>query len=415
MRGASPNSNVIEIRDAHNGRRLVVDGDYVKTHRLLVLGAGFSRLAGLPLGAKLFQEVRKQVTSQYGSDNHVERELKKYAEYQQSCFKRVVVPDAVDCEEFLGYLDVEHYLGLKGKDTWSSEGNEAQLMIRTAIAQVLYALTPRSVSEIPKAYLRFARQLNTSDYILTFNYDTLLERVLDLEGIPFRLFPDRYSEVHSLSCTVDSKAPDELVLIKLHGSIDWFSRQRFDEMEEQVRTAPNMYPAGYRPSHPLFGHDAEAYPMPLTEGPRPQTESLKMLYRVRDLAPILSQSFWKCNPFILAPSSVKLFYAAPLLEFWRGLQRAGGLNLSLGIIGYSLPKYDDYAMQVLYHITRNYLQVEPSLAHEGRQKTKVRIIDNLKTEEEIDRFKVRYQFLDWSRTETYFKGFDEQAADWILR
>ena len=79
----------------------------MRTYRLLFLDAGFSHLAGLPLGQQLFTEVRKRVASQYGSDNHVERDLNRYTEYLQNCFNRPVLPEDVDCEEFLGFLDVE--------------------------------------------------------------------------------------------------------------------------------------------------------------------------------------------------------------------------------------------------------------------------------------------------------------------
>lgn len=244
------------------------------TYRLIFLGAGFSHLAGLPLGPALFREVRRLINSEHGSDNHVERDLKRFIDYTERCFGRVLLSDDIDSEEFLGFLDVEHYLGLKGKDTWSSEGNESQLMIRKAIGQVIYSMTPRV---IPDAYRRFAAQLNSTDYICTFNYDTVLEQALESEGVPYRLFPQRYSEVHPMSCTIDSDTPDELVLIKLHGSIDWFSRRGYDEFEQLIREDPHMYPAGHKTSHPIFGHDAIVTPRPLTDGPRPENDTLLQL------------------------------------------------------------------------------------------------------------------------------------------
>jgi hypothetical protein len=109
----------------------------MSTFRLLFLGAGFSHLAGLPLGPELFTEVRRRINEDYGSDNHVERDLMRFINYQHRCFDRTIRPENVDCEEFLGFLDVEHYLGLKGSDTWSSAGNHSQLMIRKAIGQVI--------------------------------------------------------------------------------------------------------------------------------------------------------------------------------------------------------------------------------------------------------------------------------------
>ena len=103
------------------------------------------------------------------------------------------------------------------------------------------------------------------------------------------------------------------------------------------------------------------------------------------------------------------------MELWNGLQQSGGMNLSLGIIGYSMPQYDDYALQVLYHIARNYQHFEPEFEFNGRQKTKVRLIDFQLTEDNEARFRERYRFLDWTRTEALFTGFDSSTAKWILR
>jgi hypothetical protein len=48
----------------------------------------------------------------------------------------------LDLERFMSYLDIEHYLGFRGSKTWSSEGNESQLMIRKAIGHVIHSRMP---------------------------------------------------------------------------------------------------------------------------------------------------------------------------------------------------------------------------------------------------------------------------------
>ena len=146
----------------------------------------------------------------------------RYVEYLSACEGTDVTPDSVDYESFLGFLDTEHFLGLKGSDTWSEEGNESQLMVRRAIAEILHQRTP---SKPPELYRAFARKLNTSDWVYTFNYDTLLESALEAEGIPYRLFPHRHSEVGAFN-TVDSSR-EEVVVLKLHGSIDWCDRSSY--------------------------------------------------------------------------------------------------------------------------------------------------------------------------------------------
>ena len=38
----------------------------------------------------------------------------------------------------MAFLDVEHYLGLrKGRTTWSTDGNEGQVVVKTLIGEIL--------------------------------------------------------------------------------------------------------------------------------------------------------------------------------------------------------------------------------------------------------------------------------------
>lgn len=384
----------------------------MKTFRLLFIGAGFSKPAGLPLGAELFQEVRRVTAKEYGSDNWLEWDLSRFIEYIQDCEARVLTPDTLDYEEFLGFLDTEHYLGLKGKDTFSSDGNESQLMVRKAIGKILLDRTPHP-KEIPSAYRRFVRQLTTSDWVFTFNYDTLLEQTLELEGIPYRLFPERYSEIGILSRTIDDSHPDELVLLKLHGSIDWFHRGVYEKHIEVSEAMPE--PLTYDVKHPIFGPDKIVESEPIVDGLRPINDPLTKIHRVRNPRPLYEQGFWQCSPYILAPSSTKIFYVRPVQEFWRGIQDFGGLNLSLGIIGYSLPAYDSYARQAIYHIVRNFTEVEPNLSFGERSKTRLRILDYRPTPAAVEELRIHYRFVDWEQAEVRLDGFSEDSADWILR
>lgn len=377
------------------------------TYRILFIGAGFSRSAGLPLGYELFEAVRKVNIEKYGTDNRLERDLKLFIEYLKKCEGRKENSQTVDYEEFLGFLDIEHFLGLRGSDTWSSDGNESQLMIKTAIARVLYERTP---DEPPSEYRYFARSLNAGDIIFTFNYDTLLEKALEAEDIPYRLFPNRFSEIHDQFSTIDTSV-EEVTLLKLHGSIDWFARTTYDEITHAIQqTSPN-----HQPKNPVFGPDKIVTSEPLTSGPRPKNDPLTDVVKVEDISPLLERGFWECPPLILSPSRTKILYFQPFKDFWYGLQESGGLNLSLGVIGYSLPSYDDYARQALYHVFQNYTGYEPDLELFGHQKTKIRIIDYRPDSESEADLRARYRFADWSRTELRLDGFSKDSAEWLFR
>jgi hypothetical protein len=377
-----------------------------KTFRLLFLGAGFSKPAGLPLGVELFQNVRRSIIAKYGRDNHVESDLERYVRYLNDCEGCCQTSETVDYEQFLQFLDVEHFLGLKGKDTWNDEGNESQLMIRHAIAQVLLERTPE---QPPKLYRKFVRRLDYSDLIFTFNYDTLLEAALEAEDIPYRLFPDRFSDVGWGYNTVDN-SKDEVVVLKIHGSIDWFDRAVYDRHVSIAQECPTPY----KVKHPVFGKDRIVESTPLTDGPRSKNDPLAQIYRVRDLRPLLNRGFWKCCPLILAPSQTKLLYAQPLREFWWGLERAGGFNLSLGVVGYSLPPYDAYARQVLYYVFSNYTGFEPDLEFKGRKKGSIRILDYRPDGDSGAEIRTRYRFADWRYTDLRLDGFSENSVEWLL-
>src|SRR5262249_20275684 len=65
-----------------------------------------------------------------------------------------------------------------------------KFLIGSILARFLNSLT-----DVPELYLEFARRLDPSDTVITFNYDSLLERALDTVGKPYRLIPTRYKSV----------------------------------------------------------------------------------------------------------------------------------------------------------------------------------------------------------------------------
>ena len=343
--------------------------------------------------------------AKHGQDNHVERDLKRYVEYLSSCEGTDTTFDSVDYEKFLGFLDTEHFLGLKGSDTWSDQGNESQLMVRRAIAEILYQRTP---ADPPRLYREFARRLNTSDWVYTFNYDTLLESALEAEGIPYRLFPHRYSEVGAMNVIDSSK--EEVVVLKLHGSIDWCDRSDYESSVKYSK----QFAFSYDVKHPIFGNDRIVEPVPLTDGPRNNDDPLANIYRIRDIESLLHLGFWKWCPLILAPSQAKMVYASTLRDFWFGMQNAGGLNLSIGVVGYSLPSIDEYVRQVLYELFSNYTGYEPDLELMGRRKRPIRILDSAPPHDSGADIRGRYRFADWSRTEIKLNGFNESTIEWLL-
>ncbi len=370
------------------------------------MGAGFSKPAGLPLGKELWTAVRGLLLNRYGSDSHVERDLRRYVKYLTACEGPDIDINSLNYESFLGFLDTEHFLGLRGSDTWSDEGNESQLMVRCAIAEVLHKRTPTNP---PCLYRKFARYLNSSDCILTFNYDTLLESALEAEGIPYRLFPHRFSKIGAEGNVVDLSVR-EVVVLKLHGSIDWCDRSGYDKSVEYMKRSALRYDV----KHPVFGKNAIVDSARLTDGPRDKDDPLAKIYRVLDLKNLLKLGFWDWSPLILAPSQTKLIYTPTLRDFWFGMQESGGFNLSLGVVGYSLPEADQYARQAMYYLFNNYLGFEPDLEIMGNRKAPIRILDSAPVGDSGIDIRGRYRFADWSRTDLNLNGFNEDTLEWLL-
>ena len=278
-------------------------------------------------------------------------------------------------------------------------------MVRRAIAEILYQRTP---SNPPELYRAFARKLNTSDWICTFNYDTLLESALAAEGIPYRLFPHRFSAVGAMNTVDNSK--EEVVILKLHGSIDWCDRSSY---ESRVKYSKH-FSISYDIKHPVFGKDRIVEPVQLTDGPRNPDDPLLSVYRIHDLGPLVDSAFGGWCPLILAPSPTKLVYSPLIRDFWYGMQKAGGLNLSIGVVGYSLPPNDEYARQALFHLFKNYAGYEPDWEFQGKQKTPIRILDSYPQGDSGTDIRARYRFADWSRTDLRLDGLNESSIEWLL-
>jgi len=376
--------------------------------RIFVIGAGFSRPAGLPLARELYPEVKRRIEVRHGGDTKFHRDLRNYISYRTSCDGRPLSESDIDLEEFLSYLDIEHYLGLRGSDTWSKEGNESQLMIRRAIGEVIHSRTPPA-DRLPDCYYRFAENISTRDTVLTLNYDVILERAFEHVGKPYRLFQSRYKSVEKYSCTVDSDV-EEVALLKLHGSLDWFDDRQYLETKQELQELGMVNVE----AHSVFDHRERYGLSPLAEGPRPTDDLLLHIHRARNIDVYYAQDRNFSAPLILSPSHVKFVYAEPLLDFWRGLGRAGGYNLGISVVGFSLPSHDEYIRIGLYQLISNYQKSWWNEKMLNTLKDNVRLVDFRTNPEGVVDFKSRYGFVDSTKAKYFFEGFGDRAVDFLF-
>lgn len=378
--------------------------------RLFILGAGFSRHAGLPLGQELFGSVVAEARRRgfFGEESAFHADIERYALYLDRTTGRQVSVETLDLEEFMSFLDVEHALRFAGSDTWTNEGNKTQLLVRYLIALVLYWKQVAMSRESRELYDDFVSHLEPGDRIITFNYDTILEDALDRVGKPYRLVPARYKEVTEFSASYDDAPDNDVVIYKMHGSIDWFDRRPFQSARAHRRRVPRLPDA---PRNPVF-NNRHVKKERLVRGPYWKSSALRHLYRVRNLAAFFDEAMPGIDaPLIVSPSFNKILYLNPLADLWEGIDTAGSLNGAVIVIGYSLPRYDEYVRMALYRTIRNFQHYDTGGLI---PKTNMRLVDYRSTPESEVEYRNIYRFVEWERADIFFGGFGPAAVPWIF-
>ena len=336
-------------------------------------------------------------------------DIEQYIAFRRDAAGDELTPEKVNFEDFMRFLDVEHYLSLRGSDTWSqADGNEGTVVTKHLIGSIL-ARYVNALNGVPDLYIEFAKRLEPNDCVITFNYDTLLERALDAVGKSYRLFPARYKEVSEVGGVIDDDS-DEVVVLKMHGSIDWFDRTHFDRL-----VADRIKIGAPAPSDIIFSDTVGLGLERLTDGPRPDADPLKNIYRAKNLKALYDKDLlFMATPRILPPSTTKLLYATRLNNFWEGLGHGGYYNFGMAVVGFSLPEHDEYARQILYGLVRNYQRYKWDDDHLGYKKSPLAIVDFFpNTSAEAD-FRNRYRFVDWTRANLSGAGFDAESLERIF-
>lgn len=379
-------------------------------YRVFVLGAGFSKPAGLPLCFELFEQILEEAKYKFRhiGRTKIDKDIDSFLDYQLKVKGKKLSRKDINFEDFISYLDIEHFLQLKGSDHWSDEGNVSQIIVKNLIAYVLYKKESLIKDKDFVLYEKFAENLKPGDVIITFNYDTILERTFARKNIPFRLYPTRFESLNFGGGTV--KNTDEIVLLKMHGSIDWFDFAAYERKREALKDSPITVPD----RHSVFAREGDPLSLhKITDEPYPKQSPLNKIYRIDDVSNFLSTSnFSSASPLLISPSHSKMIYLNPLVEFWNGYNNAGIGNGSVVIIGFSLPEHDEYIRQPLYHLVNNFQNND---YWEGYlEKTNLKMIDYKQNQSEIDAYKKNYSFVDWNRTDCYFDGFDEKSLEVIF-
>ena len=369
----------------------------IPIHRLFIIGAGFSKPAGLPLGEDLFKCVREDVRRffrDYEWEGPLEREISEW--------KSLYPDQPIDLERVLAYSHRKHYLRLLGSDEYFEHGSQSVTAVRTAIQRILIQETP---SETPTLYRDFAERLCAYDVVLTFNYDTLLEQTFEDVGKLYTLTPEWW-----LKSKPSGYKPKYVDLLKLHGSIDWYDRRYHDEAmrghTEKGHDVPNQ--------DPIFGQNPSVPSESLSRGPTEVYGShlLPRVFRVPNHTgyfPIEGGLRAQVVPYILPPAHDKLLGYDAILDLWENLHRTQDVFSSIVIIGYSFPPYDSYAYEALGRLLDKYQHGGDTTNWEQR-----RVPIQLVTLEDSEQHVLKdIPFLDPAKTRVWNQGFSNAALNWI--
>jgi hypothetical protein len=374
---------------------------------LFILGAGFSKPAGLPLGNELFADIIKYAKMRGLYENILKDDIASFLQYSRAAKGKEISEKQINFEEFISYLDLEHFLRLRGSDHWSDEGNRSQLVIRNLIALSLFLREEAISDKAFSLYEEFVHHLEPGDWIFTFNYDTILERAFKKHNIPYRLFQTQFKGVSFGGGEVDTDKDNEIVLLKIHGSIDWFNKSRYLSNRESL----HRHGFNTNPHNAVFDGRKSFNLQRLAGEPYPEDSPLNNIYILENLGDYFSESnFITEVPLIISPSFSKLVYLNPLTEFWTGFSSSGTFEKRVAVIGFSLPEHDEYIKQPLFWLIHNFQSYDSPIC----KKTKLKMVDFRKSEEEIADYRTRYNFVDWAKADCYFNGFNSKVIESIF-
>lgn len=284
------------------------------------IGAGLSCALGLPNTAMLLDEVldladRSPRWSRLALREDLER---AFQFFYPDAVHEGYMPDVVDFFSALRtYLDVG--AGLPGG---FSHAPSLYRSLRLAIAQVLIERTKQAHLSIRSSHPDLDQIVQPGNIVITSNWDVLIERYAKKHDVPLRL-----------SGTGD---PDELVLLKLHGSVDWCIGEHISKaavVRNYATLSERMFATrSYQPSIP------------------PKADRASIALRTRAIERWGSAwrtiSSFSSEPYMVTMARGKTGDLGPLSHVWRDAYGALSRARSLEIVGYSMPP-DDIEIRTL--------------------------------------------------------------------
>ncbi len=274
------------------------------------LGAGFSCAAGLPNTAALLAAVHDLAQSNraWGISKDIEKRLVDAYRYFYPDKGPGFRPEVVD---FFSVLTAYNQIDRKGLPDGFPD-RELLSDLRFAIVHVLCeGLRELADNHLAATHQLLDRMIQPGNVVITTNWDNLVERAAQARKVQYRL------------CGIPSDSA--LVILKLHGSIDWLTPNKTKKPIGRI---------AYAELKELVGSDRARRSTPTSTSP---------VLRTRIAS---SGASWRTikgatrDPFMLTMTPGKADSLGPVLELWEHAYRAISAARTLEIIGYSMPLDD---------------------------------------------------------------------------
>lgn len=344
---------------------------YFGINKVFIIGAGFSVAAGLPLTSELLQLLHKKASEKkyYNSEGEVTmgqaevllQELRYYYPMQNVTHKRIENGELnyINLEEFLSFVAAESAF-LHPSDHFNEHGSKFLAFLKQWLGEIIYERQIKSFNKIPDFYNKFIKQLQNS-LLLTFNWDTLIEILFESQKIKYR---------YQLNVENFEERNKSIPLLKLHGSIDWFSSKDNEEGNIVSEQFTNLG-YGFKNLNKINGDLSKHYNNYL-------------------------------SPWIIIPNYDKLNQLKTYGELWETPARYIDDNLEIIFIGFSFRKDDFHTRAFMY----------PKLVRDSKSgHLNVKVIDYAKNESE--RSEIRHRFIGIENCKFWFEGFNSESLNFI--
>lgn len=337
--------------------------------RVFVIGAGFGAPLGMPLARDLLKDVYAVARTRRWQDENgptpngqadwLIEQINWYFPLDgidHASASSGKLPEDFDIEKFLSYAAATSAFCQSTSGQFSNNDDKFIAFLKTWIAEAIVKREWNALAQKNDTYNHFIRSLQKS-FVLTFNWDTLIERLL---------------EANDMKCTFDLASTfenDRVPLLKLHGSVDWFS------MPDQFLKKDWMS------FEPIGGSFEDCY----------RAKGNPLAYYNQYLI-----------PWIIIPSYDKISQVSALGRFWQTPWIWLHDDLEIIIIGFSMRPDDFHSRAFLY----------PQLVSGSRNGSlRVKVVDLAQTNEEQK--KIRERFAGVENCQFFFDGFCERALEFI--